>query len=269
LTGAEIEMKNMAIILILCALPSLSFGEPGSNRNAYKDGETLLEGYLAFDEHDTRLRPAILVVHDWMGLGAHYRAIADRLAKMGFAAFAVDMYGEGVRPSNAQQAAGFAKTYKSDRELMRRRILAALEHVKSFDFVDRSRIGAIGYCFGGTVVLELARSGADVRGVVSFHGGLETPVPVSTKTIRGGVLVLHGADDPLVPPEEVAGFQREMRAAGVDWQMVYYANAVHSFTNPAAGNDNSKGVAYNERADKRSWVAMESFFRELFQRSAP
>ncbi len=261
-------MKITMVLLLTLALPVVAMGEIMSNNVEYKDGDKALEGYVSYEKGAGPARPGILVVHDWMGLGDHYRGIADKLAKMGYVAFAVDMYGKGLRPANARQAAEFAKIYKSDRDLMRKRVLAALEQLKTYQFVDRSRIGAIGYCFGGTVVLELARSGADVRGVVSFHGGLETPEPAAPKAIRGSVLVLHGADDPFVPPEEVAKFQQEMRAAGVDWQMVSYGNAVHAFTSPAAGNDNSKGVAYNEKADKRSWEAMQGFFEEMFPKPA-
>ena len=147
---------------------------------------------------------------------------------------------------------------------MRQRVLAALDELKKNPKVDEKRIAAIGYCFGGTAVLELARSGAPILGVVTFHGGLDTPTPGDAKNIKGKVLVLHGADDPYVPPEQVAAFQEEMRKGGVDWQMVFYADAVHSFTKPAAGTDKSKGNAYNEKADKRSWEAMKSFFKEIF-----
>ena len=143
-------------------------------------------------------------------------------------------------------------------------VLAALDELKKNPNVDEKRIAATGYCFGGTAVLELARSGAPVVGVVTFHGGLDTPKPEDAKNIKGKVLVLHGADDPAVPPAQVAAFMEEMRKGGVDWQMVFYADAVHSFTKPAAGTDKSKGNAYNEKADKRSWEAMKSFFKEIF-----
>ncbi len=148
---------------------------------------------------------------------------------------------------------------------MRARAQAGLETLKKQKLVDPQRIAAIGYCFGGTTVLELARDGADVKGVVSFHGGLSTPTPQDAGNIKGKVLVLHGADDPYVKAEEVAAFQQEMRDAKVDWQFISYGNAVHSFTNKAAGTDNSKGAAYNEKADKRSWEAMRAFFAEIFK----
>ena len=147
---------------------------------------------------------------------------------------------------------------------MRSRAHSGLKVLRANILVDTKRIAVIGYCFGGTSVLELARNGDDAAGFVSFHGGLNTPTPDDAKNIRGKVLALHGADDPLVPPDEVLAFEEEMRRAGVDWQMIIYGGAVHSFTNPAAGNDPSVGAAYNEKADKRSWEAMKTFFQELF-----
>jgi dienelactone hydrolase len=149
--------------------------------------------------------------------------------------------------------------------LLRARAQAGLAELRKQKLVDPQRIAAIGYCFGGTTVLELARDGADLKGVISFHGGLSTPTPQDARDIKGKVLALHGADDPYVKADEVAAFQDEMRKAHVDWQFVGYGNAVHSFTNKAAGNDNNKGAAYNEKADKRSWEAMKVFFAEIFR----
>jgi dienelactone hydrolase len=230
----------------------------------YKDGDTVLEGYVAYDSAVAGKRTGVLVVHDWMGQGAFSKGRAEELAKLGYVGFAVDIYGKGVRPANQNEAREQTTKYMADRKLLRERINAALTALKARDNVDPARIAAIGYCFGGTTVLELARSGADVAGVVSFHGGLTTPNPDDAKQIKGKVLVLHGADDPFVKPADVAAFQDEMRKANVDWQMVFYSNSVHSFTNPAAGNDNSKGAAYNAKADARSWEAMKAFFNEIF-----
>jgi dienelactone hydrolase len=174
------------------------------------------------------------------------------------------VYGKGIRPSNVQEASAEAGKYKSNRNLFRERVRAGLNELLKEPKADAVRVAAIGYCFGGTGVLELARSGAPVKGIVSFHGGLDSPTPEDARNITSKVLVLHGADDPFVPPKEVDAFENEMRAGKVDWQLISYGNAVHSFTNPAAGSDNSKGSAYNELADKRSWRAMETFFGELF-----
>jgi dienelactone hydrolase len=234
----------------------------------YKQGETVLEGYLAYDsatlQKGTKL-PGILVIHEWTGINDHIRQRAEMLAKLGYIAFAADIYGKGIRPATPAEAAKTAGVYKNDRPLMRTRVAAGLETLKAQKQVDPQRIAAIGYCFGGTSVLELARSGADIKGYVSFHGGLSTPTTQDAQNIRSKILVLHGADDPFVKADEVAAFQNEMRTAGVDWQFVSYGNAVHSFTNRAAGTDNSKGAAYNEKADMRSWEAMKIFFAEIFR----
>jgi dienelactone hydrolase len=165
----------------------------------------------------------------------------------------------------SKEAGSLSGIYRGNRPLMRACANAGLEVLRSHSLADTNRIAAIGYCFGGTVVLEMARSGAELAGVVSFHGGLSTPNPGDAKNIKGKALVLHGADDPAVPPEQVIVFQDEMRKANVDWQMVTYGGAVHSFTNPDAGNDPSRGAAYNGKADKRSWEAMKLFFAEIFK----
>ncbi|MCG3149828.1 MAG: hypothetical protein PCFJNLEI_03293 [Verrucomicrobiae bacterium] len=247
-------MKYLSIILLVALNCHAGLIE-------YKAGDTTCEGYLAGATVPGK-HPAVLIVHDWMGNGPFSMAKADELAKLGYVAFAVDIYGKGVRPANAQEAGAQAGKFKADRALLRARIRAAHDYLRNNAAVDPKRMAAIGYCFGGTTVLELARSGAEVAGVVSFHGGLDSPTPADAKQIKGKVLVLHGADDPYVPPAEVAGFEKEMTDAGVDWQLIKYSGAVHSFTNPQA---NSKGAAYNERADKRSWEAMKLFFAEIFR----
>jgi dienelactone hydrolase len=231
----------------------------------YKYGDVVLEGYLAYDDAVKGKRPGVIVVHEWWGLNPYARMRTEQLAKLGYIAFAIDIYGKGVRAKDSKEAASLAGLYRADRPLMRARANAGLEVLKKHPLTDVNRIAAIGYCFGGTVVLEMARSGAELAGVVSFHGGLSTPNPSDAKNIKGKVLVLHGADDPAVPPDQVIAFQDEMRKAGVDWQMVIYGGAVHSFTNPEAGNDPSRGAAYNEKADKRSWEAMKTFFGEIFK----
>jgi dienelactone hydrolase len=235
----------------------------------YRQGETVLEGFLAYDNSIAGKRPGILIVHQWKGLGAYEQKRAEMLAQLGYTALAVDIYGKGIRADNPQDAAALAGKYKEDRALLRARVSAGLEALKQQTQTDPQRLAAIGYCFGGTTVLELARSGGDIAGVVSFHGALNTPHPEDAKKIRGKVLALHGADDPFVKPDEVAAFEEEMRKANVDWQLVAYGGAVHSFTDWNAGNDNSKGAAYNEKADRRSWDAMKSFFAELFGKNKP
>jgi dienelactone hydrolase len=219
---------------------------------------------MAYDDAAKGALPLVLVVHEWWGLNDYAKDKARELAQAGYVAFAVDMYGKGVLAKDAKEAGELAGKYKGDRKLMRRRIVAGLDAAKTNPRVDPNRIAAIGYCFGGTVVLELARSGADIAGVVSFHGGLDTPDPQDAKNIKCKVLVLSGADDKSVPMSQVTAFEEEMRQGKVDYQIVIYGGAVHGFTNRANGDDPSKNVAYNEKADKRSWQAMKDFFGELF-----
>jgi dienelactone hydrolase len=229
----------------------------------YKQGETVMEGFLAYDSAGPAKKPGVLVVHDWKGLGPGPKARAEQLAKMGYVAFAADIYGKGGRPAPGKEGAT-AGAYFKDRALMRSRVVAAFDELSRQPNVDAGRIAAIGYCFGGTTVLELARSGAGVVGTVVFHGILDTPTPADAKNIKGKVLVLHGADDPYVPDAQLKAFEDEMRAAKVDWQVVKYSGAVHAFAVVEAGNDPSKGAAYNATADRRSWKAMEDFFAEIF-----
>jgi dienelactone hydrolase len=244
--------------------PAVTEGDVETRKIPYKDGDTELEGHLAWDESLGGKRPGVLVVHDWMGISAETERRCAMLAELGYVALAADVYGKGVRPSSREQAVALAGTYRGDRALFRHRLQVALEELKRQPLVDRDRCAVIGYCFGGTGAMELARAGADLEGVVSFHGGLDSLHPEDARSIKAKVLVLHGADDPTMSPEQVAAFQNELREACVDWQMVYYGGAVHSFTNPGAGSDKSRGVAYDARADRRSWQAMRAFFGEIF-----
>jgi dienelactone hydrolase len=260
----EVAMKFAAACIIVLMMVSVVSADVVTRFVDYSHGEADLRGYLAYDGSVQGLRPGVLVIHDWMGEGPFDRVVSEKLAKMGYVAFSADIYGTGVRPKDSKEAGAQAGIYRKDRALMRSRADAALQVLLSSDLVDRSRVAAMGYCFGGGVTLELARSGAPLAGAVSFHGNLDTPDPADAKNIKARVLVMHGADDPNVPEEQVLAFQKEMRDAAVDWQFIAYGGAVHAFTNPAAGNDNSRGAAYNEKADRRSWQAMTTFFREIF-----
>jgi dienelactone hydrolase len=257
-------MKKAALLALAALTAATASAEVKTKVVEYRDGDVVLEGYLAWDDAVKGTRPGVLIVHQWMGVTDNERMRAGQLGALGYVALAADVYGKGVRPANAQEAGALAGKYRGDRTLLRARVAAGLAELKRQPLVDAPRIAAIGYCFGGTAVLELARSGADVAGVVSFHGGLDSPNPADGRNIRAKLLVLHGADDPFVPAADIAAFQQELRQAGVDWQMVYYSGAVHSFTQKEAGSDNSRGAAYNERADRRSWQAMREFFAEIF-----
>ena len=228
----------------------------------YTSGDATLEGVVFYDDGKPAPMPGVLVYHQWSGPTSYEEGRARQLAEDGYIAFVADIYGKGIRPESMEERGALATKYKSDRALFRERAQAALTALLKHGKADAKRIAAIGYCFGGTAVLELARSGADVKGVVSFHGGLGSPTPADAAQIKGKVLALHGADDPYVPKDEVAGFISEMTDGKVDWQLVYYGGAVHSFTDYRGGTDNSKGAAYNKLADQRSWEAMEDFLEE-------
>ncbi len=260
------QRVRLATLGFLLMIASIARGEMKKETIEYNDGQTVCEGYLVYDDAVKGTRPGVLVVHDWMGLGpeSNARVRCEMLAQLGYVAFAADMYGKGVRPSNRDEASAEAGKFYKDRALFRSRATAALNYLKSRPETDSNRIAAIGYCYGGTGVLELARSGAQISGVVTFHGGLASASPDDAKNIKCKVLILHGADDPFVPADQVAAFEKEMAEAKVDWQLVKFSGAVHSFSNPAAGNDPASGAAYNESADKRSWVAMKDFFGEIF-----
>ena len=232
----------------------------------YQQGDATLEGFHVYDDAVSRKRPAVLVIHQWTGLTENEKRRSRMLAELGYNVLAADIYGQGIRPK-APEAGKEAGKYKGDRKLFRDRMIAALDLLKADERTDGSKIAAIGYCFGGTGVLELARSGAAIAGVVSFHGGLDAAPAMTAETgkIPAKILVLHGADDPYVPAAQVADFQSEMNAAKADWQLVFYSGAVHAFTQKEAGDDNSKGAAYHEAADVRSWDAMRTFFAELFK----
>jgi dienelactone hydrolase len=257
-------MKTLLLSLIAAASASAALVEKTVE---YQHGGVTLEGFHVYDDATAGKRPAVLVIHQWTGLGDYEKDRSRQLAAMGYNVFAADIYGKGVRPvpPAAGQEAG---KYKGDRELFRGRLDAALDVLRKDERSDTSKIAAIGYCFGGTGALELARSGADIAGVVSFHGGLDAADGLTAPAggVKAKVLVCHGAIDPYVPAEQVQDFGKEMETAGADWQLIAYGGAVHSFTHKSAGDDPSKGAAYDEKADKRSWAAMQTFFAEIFGR---
>jgi dienelactone hydrolase len=230
----------------------------------YKDGDVTLRGFLAFDEQTSHKRPGILVMPEAFGLGIHAKGRAQRLAALGYIALAGDPYGDGIETTNLQDAIKLATDLRTDPAKFRQRARVALDKLASLPQVDSSRLAAIGFCMGGTFSLELARSGAPLRGVVSFHGGLETQRPAEAGQVKAKILVCHGADDPFVPPAQVNAFAEEMTKAGADWQVISYGGTVHSFTNPAADSVGTPGLAYNKQTDERSWQAMRAFFEEIF-----
>jgi len=251
-----------AVLVLLCVMKTQ--GAIHTETIEYKQGDATLEGFLAYDDSMQGKRPGVLVVHQWLGLTDYEKMRARQLAELGYVAFCADIYGKGVRPKDVKEAGAQAGKYKGDRQLLRARVNAGLDELKKNDLVDSKRVAAIGYCFGGTTVIELARSGADLNGVVSFHGGLDSPTPSDGKNIKCKVLALAGADDPFQNPNDLNAFESEMRDSKVDWQIVFYGGAVHAFTQPDPGFVNA-GAKYNEKADKRSWQAMKDFFAEIFK----
>lgn len=229
----------------------------------YHDGETVLEGYLAYEETDTQ-KPLVLVSHDWSGRRQFACDAAERIAALGYVGFALDMYGKGVFGSDTDTEvnAALMNPLAEDRAVLRQRIRAALVAGRNIPQVDATRVAAMGYCFGGMCVLELARSGADVLGVVSIHGIL-APGNTPIETVKAKVLCLHGHDDPMVPPDQVLAFETEMTAANVDWQLHAYGGTLHAFTNPGANNPDF-GTLYNEVAEQRAYQTLANFLEEIF-----
>ena len=256
-------MKRILPLLLAVACAVSASAKIVTKTVTYQQGDTPLEGYVAYDDAVAGARPGVLIVHQWLGLTDYEKHRAEMLAQLGYVAFCADIYGQGVRPQNTQEAGVQATKYKTDRPLLRARVNAGLTELKKNELTDSKRIAAIGYCFGGTTVIELARSGAELNGIVSFHGGLDSPTPADGHNIKCKVLVCHGADDPFEKPADLTAFESEMRDAGVDWRLIMYGGAVHSFTQPNIG-EAIPGAKYNARADQRSWADMKSFFGEIF-----
>ena len=229
----------------------------------YYDGDTILEGYIAYKESDSQ-RPLVLVSHDWSGRREFACKAAERIAEMGYVGFALDMYGKGVfgADGDVELNSSLMNPLASDRAKLRQRINSALDAGRNIPQVDMTRVAAMGYCFGGMCVLELARSGADVQGVVSIHG-IFASGDEPNEEIKARVLCLHGHEDPMVPPEQVLDFETEMTEAGVDWQIHAYGGTMHAFTNPAANNPDF-GTVYSELAEKRAYQALTNFLEEIF-----
>ncbi len=229
----------------------------------YRQGDTVLKGFIAWDDAVAGKRPGVLVVHEWWGLNDHARNQARRLAEAGYVGFALDMYGNGKGTTHPQEAQAFVAEVTKDPAVGAARFNAALAQLKQDPHVDTTRIAGAGYCFGGAVVLGMARGGADLDAVVTFHGALATQTPAPPGAVKARILVLTGAADPFVPPEQVEAFKKEMQAAGVRFQVVSYPGAKHGFTNPDAGSYGMSQLAYNAAADRESWAAMLKLFREV------
>jgi dienelactone hydrolase len=229
----------------------------------YRDGDALLEGFLCYDESLPGPRPAVLISHAWGGLDGFVERKARRLAWQGYACFALDNYGKGRRGTTPEECSALMTPFMNDRRMLLKRLQAGLDAAKALPIIDARRIAIMGFCFGGLCALDLARGNADIRGAVSFHGML-TPSGLTEPKVRAKVLMLHGYDDPLAPPEDLLAAAKEFTDAGADWQLHAYGHTVHAFTNPVAQN-RSGGMQYDEAADRRSWHALEEFLAEALK----
>jgi dienelactone hydrolase len=247
----------------LVLLASNAMGAIKTQLIEYKHGDLVLEGFLAYDDATTAKRPGIVVVHEWWGNNDYSHHRAEQLAQLGYAAFAIDMYGKGKVTTDPAKATEWSNAVKGDFKTALARAQLGFDQLKSQPMVDATKMSAIGYCFGGSVVLHMARNNFPLAGVVSFHGDL-SPGPTPAASIASKILVCHGADDTFVPQTAVTSFIEEMKKANANYQINEYSGSVHAFTNPDAGKFNIPGIAYNKQADERSWKAMQDFFKEIF-----
>jgi len=262
-------VRIIGTILFMLAVAVTAYGEIRGEPVDYVAGDTTMKGYLAYDDSFSGKRPGILVVHEWWGNNDYTRKRARMLAELGYVALAADMYGEGKQAQHPDDAGKFSAEIRKNMPLGRERFLAARKVLEEFKFTDPKRIGAIGYCFGGGVVLQMARDGVDLAGVVSFHGGLATESRAKPGSVKAKILVLTGADDKFAPPAQVEAFRKEMKAAGADFRIISYPGALHGFTNPEADSYAKKfnmPIGYNADADKKSWAEMKAFFQDIFRK---
>lgn len=260
-------MKQMIAVLGLLLLATAVQARVVGKEVDYRAGDTTLKGYIAYDDSIKGKRPGVLVVHEWWGHNAYARHRADMLARAGYVALAVDMYGDGKQAKHPDDAGKFAAAVRNNMPQAEARFRAALKVLHKHPMADRHKTAAIGYCFGGGIVLEMARRGVPLDGVASFHGSLGTSNPAKKGMVKAKIMVFNGADDPFTKPEQIAAFKQEMENAGVDYRFINYPGARHSFTNPDAdkyGAEFNLPLAYNEKADKESWAELMKFFHRIF-----
>ncbi len=259
--GAKIFVIIMAFLTM--GISATTQASLHTEKAQYKEGDTILVGYLAYEDSMKGQRPGVIVVHEWWGLNDYAKMRAEALAKEGYIALAVDMYGEGKMTDHPKQAGEWSSFIRTNRQIAKDRFVAAYELLKNHKMTEKNKIAAIGYCFGGYMVLAMAQEGVDLRGVVSFHGVFPTE-RVEPNTVKAKILVCHGAEDSLITQEHIYQFQENLRYANADWQFITYGGAKHSFTNPDADKPGMPGLGYNRAADKRSWKAMLDLFQEIF-----
>lgn len=257
------------LTLLLAAAGSVHGADLRTETVTYAAGDTMLQGYIAHDASIEGERPGVLIVHEWWGLNEHARESARKLAEAGFTALAVDMYGDGRVADHPDEAGAMFREVRGSLARMQQRFSAAENLLRAHPTVDPARLAAIGYCFGGTVVLEMARQGVDLAAVASFHGALATDNPAEPGQVRAAVLVLHGEADRLVPEEDLTAFREEMETAGADYRIVTYPGAMHSFTNPDADRNAERfglPLGYDAEADRESWSELMAVLDTVFKR---
>jgi dienelactone hydrolase len=259
-------MKSLkfAVMLLLALWVGTADAKVVTRPVSYTQGGTALEGYLAYDDTISGKAPGVLVVHEWWGLNDYARGRAEKLAQLGYVAFAVDMYGKGKTTRHPDQAGAWMKEISSNMDAWQKRATAGLEILKKQPQVDPQRIAAIGYCFGGATVQVLAYGGADLKGIASFHGSLVPPSETQAKQTKAKFLICHGAQDPMNQPEALGKYVTALNASSIDWQLIALGNARHGFTNPDADQYGLSALAYNPASDRRSWQYMKFFFEEIF-----
>jgi dienelactone hydrolase len=260
----EEDMKLAITVLLLVLLETTAQAKVVTKPVTYEHDKAILEGYLAYDDSIKARRPGVLVVHEWWGLNDYARKRAEQLARMGYVAFALDMYGKGKATTHPQEAGEWARQITANVDFWGERALAGLKVLEKDPRVDPNRIAAIGYCFGGSTVQELAYMGANLRGVVSFHGSPIPPTEDQAKRVKAKILICHGAADPMTKPEAIQNYIVVMDKTGLDWVMIIYGGAKHSFTNPDADKAGMEALKYSKSADQRSWKHMKDFFDEIF-----
>jgi dienelactone hydrolase len=261
-------MRLCLLALLLFAAVAARAGVVGKGVTYTADTLTM-KGYLVFDDRSAGKRPGVLVVHEWWGNNDYSRHRAEMLAKLGYVALAVDMYGNGKLADNPNDAGKLATEVMTNTAAMKARFMAAMDYLKADEHVDPARVAAIGYCFGGGVVLAMAREGVDLKAIVSFHGNLATQHPAEKGSVKAKILVCNGAADKFASPDVVKKFKEEMKAASADFRFVNYPGALHGFTNPAStelGKKFNMPIAYNAKADKQSWAEMQKLFKQVFKK---
>ena len=259
-------MKTITLLLLTLGLTSVAQAKIIAEQIDYESGNQTMKGYLAYDDAISGKRPGVIVIHEWWGHNDYARSRARQLAALGYTAFALDMYGEGKTANHPKRAASFSNAVWKNLPQAHQRFQAAYDILARHETVN-TELAAIGYCFGGAMVLEMARSGFDLKGVASFHGSLNNAAPLPDKAYRAKVLVANGGDDPFVKPEHIKAFRKSMKNANIDLEYISYPGAKHAFTNPdatALGEKFGLPLAYNAEADKRSWEALQAFLKRVF-----